>query len=160
MQGTLQVAPGAVGSVQVLPGGLQMLQVASGGLGTLQGTVEPPRVPEEQGTLPAELRDLELLPGGQDMQELLQGGQDMQELLQSLEGLEAPSGTLGTLGVAELMPDVVATLEESFQLSPGSAALLDQHDPFLPQPEDSAVPSVPSLFTDFPPLQIDASDFQ
>ncbi|XP_059727714.1 signal transducer and activator of transcription 2 isoform X2 [Haemorhous mexicanus] len=163
MQGTLQVAPGAVGSVQVLPGGLQMLQVASGGLGTLQGTVETPQVPEEQGTLPAELRDLELLPGGQDMQELLQGGQDVQELLQSLEGLEAPSGTLGTLGtlgVAELMPDVVATLEESFQLSPGSAALLDQHDPFLPQPEDSAVPSVPSLFTDFPPLQIDASDFQ
>ncbi|CAN8207218.1 unnamed protein product [Coccothraustes coccothraustes] len=125
MQGTLQVAPGAVGSVQVLPGGLQMLQVASGDLGTLQGTVEPPRVPEELGTLPAELgtlpaelRDLELLPGGQDMQELLQGGEDVQELLQSLEGLEAPSGTLGTLGVAELMPDVVATLEESFQLSP------------------------------------------
>ncbi|XP_036255773.1 signal transducer and activator of transcription 2 [Molothrus ater] len=162
LQGTLQVAPGAVGSVQVLPGGLQ---VASGDLGTLQGTAEPPRVPEEQGTLPAELRDLELLPGGQDMQELLlQGGQDMQELL---EGLEPPSGTLGTLGtlgVAELMPDVVATLEdsleESFQLSPGSAALLAQHDPFLPQPEDSALPSVPSLFTDLPPLHIDASDFQ
>ncbi|XP_038020331.1 signal transducer and activator of transcription 2 isoform X2 [Motacilla alba alba] len=163
MQGTLQVAPGAVGSVQVLPGGLQ---VGYGDLGTLQGTVgtvgtvEPPRVPEEQGTLPAELRDLELLPGGQDMQELLQGSRDVQELLQSLEGLEATPGTLGTLGVAELMPDVVATLEESFQLSPGSAALLDQHDPFLPQPEDSALPSVPSLFTDFPPLHIDASDFQ
>uniref|UniRef100_A0A8U8C2F8 Uncharacterized protein n=1 Tax=Geospiza parvula TaxID=87175 RepID=A0A8U8C2F8_GEOPR len=154
LQGTLQVAPGAVGSLQVLPGGLQVLQVASGDLGTLQGTAEPPRVPEEQGTLPAELRDLELLPGGQDMQELLQG-------------LEPPSGTLGTLGtlgVAELMPDEVATLEESleesFQLSPGTAALLAQHDPFLPQPEDSALPSVPSLFTDLPPLHIDASDFQ
>ncbi|XP_039589080.1 uncharacterized protein LOC120513580, partial [Passer montanus] len=175
MQGTLQVTPGAVGPVQVLPGGLQVLQVCPEDLGTLQGTVgtlqlgaaEPPRVPEEQGTLPAELRDLELLPGGQDMQELLQGSQDVQELLlQSLEGLEAAPGTpgtlgtLGTLGVAELMPDVVATLEESLQLSPGSAALLDQHDPFLPQPEDAAVPSVPSLFTDFPPLHIDASDFQ
>ncbi|XP_041333465.1 signal transducer and activator of transcription 2 [Pyrgilauda ruficollis] len=172
MQGTLKVTPGAVGTVQVLPGGLQMLQVCSEDLGTLQGTmgtlqlgaVEPPRVPEEQGTLPAELRDLELLPGGQDMQELLQGSRDVQELLlQSLEGLEAAPGTLGTLGtlgVTELMPDVVATLEESFQLSPGSAALLDQRDPFLPQPEDSAVPSVPSLFTDFPPLHIDASDFQ
>ncbi|XP_074386639.1 signal transducer and activator of transcription 2 isoform X2 [Zonotrichia albicollis] len=148
LQGTLQVAPGAV---QVLPGGLQVLQVASGDLGTPQGTAE-------LGTLPAELRDLELLPGGQDMQELLQG-------------LQAPSGTLGTLGtlgVAELMPDVVATLEESleesleqsFQLSPGSAALLAQHDPFLPQPEDSALPAVPSLFTDLPPLHIDASDFQ
>ncbi|KAM6994024.1 signal transducer and activator of transcription 2 [Passerculus sandwichensis] len=145
LQGTLQVAPGAV---QVLPGGLQ---VASGDLGTPQGTAE-------QGTLPAELRDLELLPGGQDIQELLQG-------------LQPPSGTLGTLGtlgVAELMPDVVATLEESleesleqsFQLSPGSAALLAQHDPFLPQPEDSALPAVPSLFTDLPPLHIDASDFQ
>ncbi|XP_063035443.1 signal transducer and activator of transcription 2 isoform X2 [Melospiza melodia melodia] len=148
LQGTLQVAPGAV---QVLPGGLQVLQVASGDLGTPQGTAE-------QGTLPAELRDLELLPGGQDIQELLQG-------------LQPPSGTLGTLGtlgVAELMPDVVATLEESleesleqsFQLSPGSAALLAQHDPFLPQPEDSALPAVPSLFTDLPPLHIDASDFQ
>ncbi|XP_058678065.1 signal transducer and activator of transcription 2 [Ammospiza caudacuta] len=141
LQGTLQVAPGAV---QVLPGGLQVLQVASGDLGTSQGTAE-------QGTLPAELRDLELLPGGQDIQELLQG-------------LQPPLGTLGTLGAAELMPDVVATLEESleqsFQLSPGSAALLAQHDPFLPQPEDSALPAVPSLFTDLPPLHIDASDFQ
>lgn len=44
--------------------------------------------------------------------------------------------------------------------SPGNAALLDRHDPFLPLPEDSAVPAVPSLFTDLPPLQIDASDFQ
>ncbi|XP_053860696.1 signal transducer and activator of transcription 2 [Vidua macroura] len=150
---TLQVAPGAVGTVQVLPGGLRMLQVGSGDLGTLQvlpgeqgtaavnsgtlrpGAAEPPQVPEEQGTLPLELRDLELLPGGQDMQ----------KLLQSLEGLEPG------LEVAELMPDEVPTLEESFQLSPGSAALLDQHDPFLPQPEESVLPVVPSLFTDFPP---------
>ncbi|XP_068068647.1 signal transducer and activator of transcription 2 isoform X2 [Anomalospiza imberbis] len=165
IQGTLQVAPGAVGTLQVLPGGLRVLQVGSGDLGTLQvlpgepgtaavnlgtlqpGAAEPPRVPEEQGTLPPELRDLELLPGGQDMQ----------ELLQSLEGLEPG---LGTLGAAELMPDEVPALEESLQLSPGSAALLDQHDPFLPQPEESVLPVVPSLFTDFPPLHIDASDFQ
>ncbi|OWK51829.1 Signal transducer and activator of transcription 2 [Lonchura striata] len=181
-QGTQQ--PGAAGTVQVLPGGLRVLRVGSGDSATLLGTVavgsgppqpaEPPRVPEEQGTLPPELRDLELLPGARDMQELLQGGremqellqggrdmqellqgaQDMQELLQSLEELEPG------LEAAGLMPDVVPALEESFQLSPGSAALLDQQDPFLPQPEDSVLPVVPSLFTDFPPLHIDASDFQ
>uniref|UniRef100_A0A674HHT4 Signal transducer and activator of transcription n=1 Tax=Taeniopygia guttata TaxID=59729 RepID=A0A674HHT4_TAEGU len=139
-QGTLQVAPGAVGTVQVLPGGLR------GDSGTLLGTVavSSGTLPAEQGTLPAELRDLELLPGGRDMQELLQSLQELEP------GLEA----------AGLMPDVVPTLEESFQLSPGSAALLDQHDPFLPQPEDSVLPIVPSLFTDFPPLHIDPSDFQ
>nr|XP_031363080.1 signal transducer and activator of transcription 2 [Lonchura striata domestica] len=182
--GTLPAAPGAAGTVQVLPGGLRVLRVGSGDSATLLGTVavgsgppqpaEPPRVPEEQGTLPPELRDLELLPGARDMQELLQGGremqellqggrdmqellqgaQDMQELLQSLEELEPG------LEAAGLMPDVVPALEESFQLSPGSAALLDQQDPFLPQPEDSVLPVVPSLFTDFPPLHIDASDFQ
>ncbi|XP_066063503.1 signal transducer and activator of transcription 2 isoform X2 [Chamaea fasciata] len=161
IQGTLQVSPGAAGTVQVLPGGLGVLQVGSGDLGTLlgeQGTVdtgmlqpvpvEPPQVPGEQGTLPPELRDLEL--------------RDMQELLQALEGLEPGSGTLGTLEEAELMPNVGETLEERFQLSPVSAALLDQHDPFLPQPEDSALPAVPSLFSssDFLPLHIDASDFQ
>lgn len=45
----------------------------------------------------------------------------------------------------------------------GSTALLDPHDPFLPQPEDAALPTVSSLFTaaaDFPPLHIDANDFQ
>uniref|UniRef100_A0A8C3NP08 Signal transducer and activator of transcription n=1 Tax=Cyanoderma ruficeps TaxID=181631 RepID=A0A8C3NP08_9PASS len=166
IQGTLQVAPGAVGTMQVLPGGLGVLQVGSGDLGTLlgeQGTVavdtgllqpvpgavEPPQVPEEQGTLPPELRDLELLPGSRDMQELLQS-------------LEPGSGTLGTLEEWELVPDMGENFEERFQLSPGGAALLDQHDPFLPQPEDSALPAVPSLFssTDFLPLHIDASDFQ
>ncbi|XP_056370917.1 signal transducer and activator of transcription 2 [Oenanthe melanoleuca] len=166
IQGTLHVAPGAVGTVQVLPGGLGMdlgtLQALPGEqgtvavhTGTLQGAVEPPQVPEEQGTLPAELRELELLPGSRDMQ----------ELLQALEGLGPGSAGLGALEEAELVPSVVQSLEESFQLSPalsppGSAALLDHHDPFLPQPEDSALPAVPSLFTDFPPLQLDASDFQ
>ncbi|XP_014116048.1 PREDICTED: signal transducer and activator of transcription 2 [Pseudopodoces humilis] len=168
LQGTLQVAPGAV---QVLPGGVGMLQVGSGGLGSLQllpgeqgtvavdtgtlqpvpGAAEPPQLPEEQGTLPPELRDLELLPGSQDMQ----------ELLQSLEGPDLGSGTLETLELAELMPNM-ETFEENFQLSPGSAALLDHHDPFLPQSEELALPAAPSLFssTDFPPLHIDASDFQ
>ncbi|XP_031949907.1 signal transducer and activator of transcription 2 isoform X2 [Corvus moneduloides] len=143
MRGTLPVAPGAAGTVQVLPAAL----------GTLRpGAAEPLQGPEEQrGTLPLELRDLELLPGGQDMQ----------ELLQSLEGLEPGAGTLETLEAAELMPSTVESLDGSFQLSLGSAALLDQHDPFLPQPEDSAPPAVCSLFsTDFPPLHIDASDFQ
>ncbi|XP_041875987.1 signal transducer and activator of transcription 2, partial [Corvus kubaryi] len=142
-RGTLPVAPGAAGTVQVLPAAL----------GTLRpGAAEPLQGPEEQrGTLPLELRDLELLPGGQDMQ----------ELLQSLEGLEPGAGTLETLEAAELMPSTVESLDGSFQLSLGSAALLDQHDPFLPQPEDSAPPAVCSLFsTDFPPLHIDASDFQ
>ncbi|XP_066193651.1 signal transducer and activator of transcription 2 isoform X4 [Sylvia atricapilla] len=182
IQGTLQVAPGAVGSLQVLPGGLGVLQVASGDLGTLlgqQGTVavdtgmlqaapgavEPQQVPEEQGTLPPELRDLELLPGSQDMQELLQALEGLEPgpgTLGTLEGLEPGPGTLGTLEEAELMPDMGETFEERFQLSPASAALLDHHDPFLPQPEDCALPAVPSLFSssDFLPLHIDASDFQ
>uniref|UniRef100_A0A8C3Y201 Signal transducer and activator of transcription n=1 Tax=Catharus ustulatus TaxID=91951 RepID=A0A8C3Y201_CATUS len=120
IQGTLHGPPGAVGTVQVLPGGLGMLQVGSGDLGTLlgeQGTVavgtgtlqpvpgavEPPQVPEEQGTLPPEL---ELLPGSQDVQELLQG-------------LESGSGTLEMLEVAELMPNMVEPLGENFQLSAG-----------------------------------------
>ena len=45
----------------------------------------------------------------------------------------------------------------------GSAALLNPGDPFLPQPEDAALPAVNSLFAaaaDFPPLHIDANDFQ
>ena len=45
----------------------------------------------------------------------------------------------------------------------GTAALLAPHDPFLPQPEDVALPDVNSLFAtaaDFPPLDIDANDFQ
>lgn len=44
-----------------------------------------------------------------------------------------------------------------------SAVLLDPSDPFLPQSEDVALPATASLFTadgDFPPLHIDASDFQ
>lgn len=43
----------------------------------------------------------------------------------------------------------------------GSAALLAPHDPFLPQSEDAAPAAASSLFTtDFPPLSIDANDFQ
>ncbi|XP_014748012.1 PREDICTED: signal transducer and activator of transcription 2 [Sturnus vulgaris] len=151
--GTPQGTPGKVGMPQVLPGEQGTVAVDTGTLQPVPGAVGTPQVPEEQGTLPPELRDLELLPGSRDMQ----------ELLQSLEGLEPGSGTLETLEVAELMPNMAETLEENFQLSPGipgSSALLDHHDPFLPQPEDSALPAIPSLFTDFPPLQIDASDFQ
>lgn len=161
-----------------------MLQVGPGDLGTLlgeQGTmlpgaVEPLQAPEEQqGTLPPELRDLELLPGGQDLQEMLRSlepGLETLEALVTLETLEPGSGTLGTLEpgsgtlgtleATELMPSMVGSTDGSFHLSSGSAALLNQHDPFLPQPEDSALPAVNSLFssTDFPPLHIDASDFQ
>lgn len=44
----------------------------------------------------------------------------------------------------------------------GRAALVNPCDPFLPQLEDPTLPAVSSLFTatDFPPLHIDANDFQ
>ncbi|KAJ7428608.1 signal transducer and activator of transcription 2 [Pitangus sulphuratus] len=131
-------------------------QVGAENTGMLQprsGAVEPLQVTEDQGMLPAELRDLELLPGSPDFQ----------ELLQSLE--EPDSGVLETREAAELMPNMLESLDGRPQLDPGlagTAALLDHRDPFLPQPEDSALPAVNSLFasTDFPPLHIDASDFQ
>ncbi|RMB90384.1 hypothetical protein DUI87_33270 [Hirundo rustica rustica] len=145
--------PRGLGTLQAQPQGLEPPRVGSG-VPDVQGTLQaaPGAVVPEEGTLPPELRDLELLPGGQDML----------ELLQSLEGLEPASGSLGALEEAELVSNVGETSEERFQLSPGSAALLDRHDPFLPQPEDSALPSAPSLFSsaDFPPLCLDASDFQ
>ncbi|KAK2512380.1 signal transducer and activator of transcription 2 [Columba livia] len=160
-QGTPQVGPGGLGTLQVLPGRLGPLQPVAGDTGTLQpvagdtgtlqpvpGAVEPLLVPEE---LP-----LELLPG--DL--------DMQELLESLaNGPEPSSGSLGmqgTLEPAELMPNVAEAMDGG--LDPrlaGSAALLAPHDPFLPQSEDAAPAAASSLFTtDFPPLSIDANDFQ
>ncbi|XP_027525061.1 signal transducer and activator of transcription 2 isoform X1 [Corapipo altera] len=194
IQDTVQVALKAVGTIQVLPGGAGMLQVGPGDLGTLQvlpgdqglvavdtgmlqqvgavdtgmlqqvgagntemlqprpGAVEPLQVTEGQEMLPPELRDLELLPRSQNIQELLQS-------------LEPGSGTLETLEVAELMPNMPESLDGGPQLDPGlagAAVLLGHRDPFLPQPEDLALPTVNSLFasTDFPPLHIDASDFQ
>ncbi|XP_027529532.1 signal transducer and activator of transcription 2-like [Neopelma chrysocephalum] len=183
IQDTLQAALRAVGTIQVLPGGVGMLQVGPGDLGTLQvlpgdqgtvavdtgmlqqvgagntemlqprpGAVEPLQVTEGQGMLPPELRDLELLPRSQDIQELLQA-------------LEPGSGALETLEAAELMPNMAESLDGRPQLAPGPAGasvLLDHRDPFLPQPEDSALPAVNSLFAsaDFPPLHIDPSDFQ
>ncbi|XP_042652491.1 signal transducer and activator of transcription 2 isoform X2 [Tyto alba] len=145
-QGTLQVGPGALGTLQPVAGDMGLLQPAL-------GAVEPVLVPKGQGMLPPELRDLELLPGSQDVE----------ELLSLVEGLEPGSGTLETLEVAELMPDILEAVDEG--LGPGlesSAALLDPRDPFLPQPEDTALPAVSSLFTaaDFPPLHINANDFQ
>ncbi|XP_072703448.1 signal transducer and activator of transcription 2 isoform X2 [Ciconia boyciana] len=158
-QGTLQVLPGDLGTLQPVAGDVGMLQqVGAGDTGLLPpvpGAVELLLVPEGQGMLPPELRDLEPLPGSPDMQELLQSLE---------EGLEPGSGTVETLEAAELMPNMLETVDEG--LGPGlagSAALLDLRDPFLPQPEDVALPTVSSLFaaaTDLPPLHIDTNDFQ
>lgn len=87
-------------------------------------------------------------------------GNGAAELLPSglgdLEGLPLQEPELevgaGQLEATELLP----TLDDS-------AVLLDPSDPFLPQSEDVALPATASLFTadgDFPPLHIDASDFQ
>ncbi|KAM6189095.1 signal transducer and activator of transcription 2 [Sarcoramphus papa] len=161
-QGTLQVGPGGLGTLQPVAGDVGMLQqVGAGDTGLLQpvpGAVEPLLVPEEQGTLPPELSDLEPLPRSPDMEELLQS---------LAETLEPVSGTLETLEAAELMPDMLEAMDRGLEgLGPGlagSAALLNPGDPFLPQPEDAALPAVNSLFAaaaDFPPLHIDANDFQ
>ncbi|KAJ7418476.1 signal transducer and activator of transcription 2 isoform X2 [Willisornis vidua] len=155
---TLQLQPGGqgtqnLGTLQVTPGNLGTLPPSSPEtedvVGMSPGTLQ---VTEGQGMLPPELRDLELLDGSQDIQELLQA-------------LEPSSGALETLEAAELMPNMLETLDGRPQLGSGLAdtsALLDYSDPFLPQPEDSALPAVNSLFAspDFPPLHIDASDFQ
>lgn len=195
-QGTLQVGPRGLGTLQVLPTGLGTLQVVAGDTGMLQqveigdtgllplvaGAAEPLLVPEEQGMLPPELRDLEPLPSSPEVQELLR---------QSLvEGLEPGLGKLETLEVVELMPNMSEAVDRGLEgLGPrlvgecwgwgggegdkgvpsaltspyptDDASLLDACDPFLPQPEDVALPTINSLFaTDFPPLHIDTSDFQ
>ncbi|XP_053907656.1 signal transducer and activator of transcription 2 [Cuculus canorus] len=157
--GMLQPVPRDAGMLQPVPQDAGMLQPVPQDAGMLQpvpGAVEPQVGSEAQGML-LELRDLDLLPGSPDMQ----------ELLQSLTELEPGSGTLGTLEAAELMPDMSETMAGGLEgLSPelaGKAALLDPHDPFLPQPEDASLPVINSLFAgaaDFPPLHIDASDFQ
>ncbi|XP_054663250.1 signal transducer and activator of transcription 2 [Grus americana] len=142
------------------PGGSEPLQPAAGDAGMPQpvlGPVEPVLVPEGLGTLPPELRDLELVPASPDMQELLRS---------LAEGLEPGSGMLETLEAAELMPDMLEAIDRGLEgLGPrleSSAVLLDPCDPFLPQPEDTALPAVTSLFTatDIPSLHIDANDFQ
>ncbi|KAM6038748.1 signal transducer and activator of transcription 2 isoform 2-T2 [Theristicus caerulescens] len=152
-QGTPQVGPGGFGTLQVLPAGLETLQPVARDVGMLQ-----PVARDGQGMLPLELRDLEPLPESPDVQEILQS---------LVEGLEPSSGTLETLEVSELMPNMLEAVDGELEgLSPrqaGSAVLLDPRDPFLPQPEDVTLPAVSSLFTataDFPPLRIDTSDFQ
>ncbi|PKU32398.1 signal transducer and activator of transcription 2 [Limosa lapponica baueri] len=156
-QGTVQVGPGVVGTLHVLPEGLGMVQPVAGDVGMVQPVAgEPLLVPEGQGTLPLELRDVEPLPESLDVEELLQS---------LTEGLEPGSGTLETLEAAELMPDMAESMDRGLSgLDPGLAnttALLNPRDPFLPQLEDAALSPVSSLFaTDFPPLHIDASDFQ
>nr|QCY58619.1 signal transducer and activator of transcription 2 [Anas platyrhynchos] len=167
-RGMLQVGAGNLGTLQVVPGMLGMLQSAPGATGVLQqvgagdqgllqpgpGTAGPLPVADDQGLLPAGLEDL-----GPVLQ-----GQGMQELLQLLEhDLEPGTGTLETLEAAELMPNMDSGLGLMDARLGGNAALLDPRDPFLPQPEDTALPAASSLFavdTDFPPLHIDASDFQ
>ncbi|CAN0015404.1 unnamed protein product [Bubo scandiacus] len=185
-QGTLQLGPGGLGTLQPVARAAGLLeQAGAGDVGLLQpvpGAAEPLLVPEGQGTgtgtLPPELRDLEPLPGSPDVQELLQS---------LVEGLEPGAGTLETLEAADLMPDILEDADGGLEgLGPGlpgecwgrggdrgvpsaltsphpagSTALLDPRDPFLPQPEDAALPAVSSLFAaDFPPLHIDANDFQ
>ncbi|XP_074990054.1 signal transducer and activator of transcription 2 [Calonectris borealis] len=170
-QGTLQMGPAGLGTLQVLPEELGTLQPVARDTGMLQqvgagdtgllppvpGAVELLLVPEGQGMLPPELRDLELLPGSPDVQELLQS---------LVEGQEPGSGTLEMLEATELMPNVLEAMDGRLEgLGPGLAgsdALLDPRDPFLPQPEDAALPTINSLFAaaDFPPLHIDANDFQ
>ncbi|XP_035169095.1 signal transducer and activator of transcription 2, partial [Oxyura jamaicensis] len=155
---TLQVLPGVVGTLQSAPGATGVLQqVGAGDQGLLQpgpGAAEPLPVADDQRLLPAGLEDL-----GPVLQ-----GQDMQELLQLLEkDLEPGTGTLETLEAAELMPNMDSGLGQMDARLEGNAALLDPRDPFLPQPEDTALPAASSLFamdSDFPPLHIDASDFQ
>lgn len=113
-QGTLQVGPGAAGTLQALPRGLETLQPVARDRGMLlpvPGDVEPLLVPEEQGTLPAELRYLEPLAGSMDVQELLQS---------LAEGLESGSGTLETLEALELMPDMPEAVDGG--LAPGLAS--------------------------------------
>ncbi|XP_061871708.1 signal transducer and activator of transcription 2 isoform X2 [Colius striatus] len=150
------VGHGAV-EPQLVPSGQGPLQMGHGGLGPQQplaravGMVQPglgaaELLPQELGMLPPELSDLELLPGSVDVQQVLQS---LEELEPGLETMEAP----------ELMPDLLEPLAGRLE---GSTVLLDPHDPFLPQPEDTALAPVNSLFAtaDFPPLHIDASDFQ
>ncbi|OXB53641.1 hypothetical protein ASZ78_004029 [Callipepla squamata] len=144
-------------------------QVGSGGLGVLQtgmGDLRAPVVvqllqmgPGEQRVLPSGGSAIGPLLGNSASELLL--GSGATELLPSelgdVEGLplQEPEleADLGQLETAELLP----TLD-------GRAVLLDPRDPFLPQPEDVPLPAAAtSLFTtdsDFPPLQIDASDFQ
>ncbi|XP_033927476.1 signal transducer and activator of transcription 2 isoform X1 [Melopsittacus undulatus] len=148
--GMLQTVPKHTGMLQTVPEHTGMLQPVLSDVGMLQpvpGAVEPLLVPEEPEPLPLELRDLEPLPGSLDMQELLQS-------------LAEGSGSLEALEAVELMPNALEAVEGPGL--EGSSALLDAHDPFLPQPEDVALPAaVGSLFsTDFPPLHIDANDFQ
>uniref|UniRef100_A0A8V5GMT5 Uncharacterized protein n=1 Tax=Melopsittacus undulatus TaxID=13146 RepID=A0A8V5GMT5_MELUD len=170
--GMLQTVPKHTGMLQTVPEHTGMLQPVLSDVGMLQpvpGAVEPLLVPEEPEPLPLELRDLEPLPGSLDMQELLQS-------------LAEGSGSLEALEAVELMPNALEAVEgpglegelrsrqgqgvpfgaELLVPPAGSSALLDAHDPFLPQPEDVALPAaVGSLFsTDFPPLHIDANDFQ
>ncbi|XP_032060694.1 signal transducer and activator of transcription 2 [Aythya fuligula] len=167
-QGMLQVGAGNLGTLQVVPGVLGTLQSAPGATGVLQqvgagdqglpqpgpGAAEPLPVADDQGLLPAGLEDL-----GPVLQ-----GPGMQELLQCLEqDLDPGTGTLETLEAVELMPNMDSGLGQMDARLGGNAALLDPSDPFLPQPEDTALPAASSLFavdTDFPPLHIDASDFQ
>ncbi|XP_069735732.1 signal transducer and activator of transcription 2 isoform X2 [Phaenicophaeus curvirostris] len=187
--GMLQVGPGDAGMLQPVPGDAGMLQVGSGGAGMLQvgpgdaGMLQP--VPGDAGMLqvgPGDAGMLQPVPGdagmllGPEAQRMLlglgdldqkPGSPDVPEFLQLLTEQELSSGTLGTLEVAELMPNMPETTAGGLQgldsELEGSTVLLDPHDPFLPQPEDTTVPIVKSLFTgaaDLPPLHIDASDFQ
>ncbi|KAM6233449.1 signal transducer and activator of transcription 2 [Porphyrio hochstetteri] len=187
-QGTLLVGSGAMGVLQVLPGGLGMLQhVGPEQPGAQQvgpGVPEPPGVmkldPNDQrmldmghgglGTLqvvPPELEppamDRGMLHPVQGAPEPLSLNPNMQQFLESLvEGVEQSSGMLDMLEASELMPDVLGAMDGGLDPSqPSAAVLLDPDDPFLPQPDDTTLPTISSLFTaDIPPLHIDATDFQ
>ncbi|XP_067170116.1 signal transducer and activator of transcription 2 isoform X2 [Apteryx mantelli] len=158
---TLQLQPRDPGPLQTMPRGPGPLQTMPGGLGARDP--EPLALQVEHGgfeLLEPVLGDLETL-------ETVPVDLDMQEFLQSLvEGLDSGSGALETLEAAELMPGMLeAGVGGQERLSPRparSTALLDHHDPFLPQADDGALPAASSFFAEanFPPLHIDLDDFQ
>uniref|UniRef100_A0A8C3BS71 SH2 domain-containing protein n=1 Tax=Cairina moschata TaxID=8855 RepID=A0A8C3BS71_CAIMO len=147
-QGTLQMGAGSLGTLQVGAGNLGTLQVVPGVLGTLQSAPGATGVLQQVGA------------GDQGLPQPGPGAAEPLPVTDD-QGL-LPAG-LEDLGAAELMPNMDSGLGQMDTRLGGNAALLDPRDPFLPQPEDTALPAASSLFavdTDFPPLHIDASDFQ
>ncbi|XP_065609953.1 signal transducer and activator of transcription 2-like isoform X1 [Cyrtonyx montezumae] len=166
--GQQQVVAVGVGTQQPgpqvpVPPSLQ--QLGSGGLGVLQSGMGDLGAPVVLKLLQVEPGEQRVLPTGgsaigpllgSGASELLLGSSAMGLLpseLGDVERLPLQEPDLGQLEAAELLP----TLDDR-------DVLLDPRDPFLPQPEDVSLPTAAtSLFTadcDFPPLQIDASDFQ
>uniref|UniRef100_A0A8C7EDP0 SH2 domain-containing protein n=1 Tax=Nothoprocta perdicaria TaxID=30464 RepID=A0A8C7EDP0_NOTPE len=188
-QGTLQVAPGGLGTLQPALGGLGTQHVAPGDQGTSQpgsGALEPPLnlqlLPGEQRPLQVAPGELELLAAEElDLQKLLEALEPADRALDALEPAELEPaelepaelepGLLGRLGPGAACECREPRAGRAAAAAPpgadrprpaGSAALLGRRDPFLPQAE-APLPVVSSLFAeagDFPPLHIDPQDFQ